>query len=266
MKNNNGKQNLSPSLKQQQVYFVGAGPGDPELLTVKGQKLLKKADVVIYAGSLVNPALLKGLKAKVFDSASMDLDEIVGVIRRAIKQRKRVVRLHTGDTSFYSAITEQIERLQELGISYEVVPGVSSALAGAAAMGQELTIPEISQTVIFTRLEGRTPVPKKERLSGLAKHQATLVIFLSVGMIKNVVAELMQGYQKNTPVVVIEKASWPEQKIVRGTLKNIADLVEEAKIKKTALIYVGKSLKASEQAMGKESKLYHKDFRHEFRK
>jgi len=266
MKKYNEKQKLSPSLKQQQVYFVGAGPGDPELLTVKGQKLLKKADVVIYAGSLVNPALLKGLKAKIIDSASMDLDEIIGVIRKAIKRKKRIVRLHTGDTSFYSAITEQIERLKELDISYEVVPGVSSALAGAAAIGQELTIPEISQTVIFTRLEGRTPVPKKERLSGLAKHQATLVIFLSVGMINDVVAELMKGYPKNTPVVVIEKASWPEQKIIRGTLETIAGLVEEAKIRKTALIYVGKSLKASEQILGKASKLYHKDFRHEFRK
>lgn len=266
MKNNNKKADLSCTINHPQIYFVGAGPGDPELLTVKGQKLLRKADVVIYAGSLVNPALLKGLKAKIFDSASMDLDEIIGVITKAIKRRKRVVRLHTGDTSFYSAITEQIERLQELGISFEVVPGVSSALAGAAAMGQELTIPEISQTVIFTRLEGRTPVPKKERLSGLAKHQATLVVFLSVGMITKVVDELMEGYPKNTPVVVIEKASWPQQKIVRGTLKTIAGLVKYAGIRKTALIYIGKALCASNRAMGKESKLYHKDFIHEFRK
>ncbi|MBI5847585.1 MAG: precorrin-4 C(11)-methyltransferase [Nitrospirae bacterium] len=266
MKKTNNKSDLSSSINHPQVYFVGAGPGDPELLTVKGQKLLRKADVVIYAGSLVNPALLKNLKAKIYDSASMDLDKIIGVIRKAVKQGKRVVRLHTGDTSFYSAITEQIEHLQESGISFEVVPGVSSALAGSAAIGQELTIPEISQTVIFTRLEGRTPVPKKEQLSGLAKHQATLVIFLSVGMITKVVSELLEGYPKNTPVVVIEKASWPQQKIVRGTLKTIAGLVEEAGIKKTALIYVGKALFASERAMGKESKLYHKDFRHEFRK
>ena len=249
-----------------QVYFVGAGPGDPELITVRGRKLLRRADIVIYAGSLVNPALLKGLKAKIYDSASMDLDGIVEVIRKAAKQGKSVVRLHTGDTSFYSAITEQIDRLKELGMSYEVIPGVSSALAGAAAIGQELTIPEISQTVIFTRMEGRTPVPAKERLSGLAKHQATLVIFLSVGMIKKVVSELMKGYPGNTPVIVIEKASWPEQKMVRGTLNTIAGLVQEAGIRKTALIYVGRSLLASEQAMGKESRLYHKDFKHEFRK
>lgn len=266
MKKSGEKKQRTSSVRTPQVYFVGAGPGDPELLTVKGQKLLRKAKVVIYAGSLVNPALLKGLKSKVLDSASMDLDEIIAAIKKAVKRDELVVRLHTGDTSFYSAITEQIERLQELGISYEVIPGVSSALAGAAAIGQELTIPEVSQTVIFTRLEGRTPVPKKERLSGLATHQATLVIFLSVGMIDKVVAELMEGYPKNTPVVVIEKASWPQQKIVRGTLKTIAGLVAEAGIRKTALIYVGKALCASEQAMSKESKLYHRDFRHEFRK
>jgi len=249
-----------------QVYFIGAGPGDPDLITVKGRKLLKKADVVIYAGSLVNPVLLKGLKAKIYDSASMDLDGIVEVIRRAVRQGKSVVRLHTGDTSFYSAITEQIDRLKEQGITYEVVPGVSSALAGAAAIGQELTIPEISQTVIFTRMEGRTPVPAKEKLSGLAKHQATLVIFLSVGMIDKVAAELGKGYPAETPVIVVEKASWPEQKMVRGTLRNITGLVQEAGIKKTALIYVGESLKASKEAMGKESRLYHKDFKHEYRK
>jgi len=266
MKNIQTTQKISKSNERPQVYFVGAGPGDPELITVKGRRLLKKADIIVYAGSLVNPALLTGLKAKIYDSASMDLDKIVGIMRKAAKRHELVVRLHTGDTAFYSAITEQAERLNELGISYEVVPGVSSALAGAAALGQELTIPEISQTVIFTRLEGRTPVPKREKLSGLAKHRASLVIFLSVGMIKKVVGELSEGYPKNTPVVVIEKASWPEQKIVRGTLRSIAGLVEKAGIRKTALIYVGKSLIASERAMGKESKLYHKDFRHEFRK
>ncbi|MCL4537460.1 MAG: cobalt-precorrin-4/precorrin-4 C(11)-methyltransferase, partial [Nitrospirae bacterium] len=149
---------------------------------------------------------------------------------------------------------------------YEVVPGVSSAMAGAAILGQELTIPEISQTVIFTRLEGRTPVPETERLSDLAKHKATMVIFLSVGMIEKVRDELLQGYSGDTPVVVIEKASWPEQRIVKGILKNIAEMVKDAGIKKTALIYVGESLKASEVSLGKESKLYDKDFEHEYRK
>jgi precorrin-4/cobalt-precorrin-4 C11-methyltransferase len=248
------------------VYFTGAGPGDPELITLKGRRLLDAADVVIYAGSLVNPALLEGIKAEIHDSASMNLDQIMDVISKAIKQGRTVVRLHTGDTAFYSAISEQIERLRKLNIDYEVVPGVSSALAGAAALKQELTIPEISQTVIFTRREGRTPVPDSERLSELAKHRATMVIFLSVGMIEKVREELLKGYDEGTPCVVIERASWPEQKIVRGSLKDIAGIVRSSGIKKTALIYVGESLRASEASLGKESKLYHKGFSHDFRK
>ncbi len=247
------------------IHFIGAGPGDPELITVKGRKLLDVADVVIYAGSLVNPALLQGIKAEIFDSASMNLDEIIAVMRKAAKSGKTVVRLHTGDTSFYSAISEQIERLRELDIPYEVIPGVSSAMAGAAILGQELTIPEISQTVIFTRMEGRTPVPASERLGSLAAHRATMAIFLSVGMIEKVREELLQGYSGETPVVIIEKATWPEQRVLRGVLNNIVELVKESGIKKTALIYVGDSLRASEKSLGKESKLYHKDFQHEYR-
>jgi len=248
------------------VYFIGAGPGDPELITIKGRKLLDKADVVIYAGSLVNPELLKGIKAEIHNSASMTLDETTEVIKKSVAARKTVVRLHTGDTSFYSAISEQIERLRKLNIKYEVIPGVSSAMAGAAILGQELTIPEISQTVIFTRLEGKTPVPETERLSKLAKHKATMVIFLSVGMIDKVKEELLQGYPENTPVVIIEKATWPEQKVLRGQLKDIVELVRDSGIKKTALIYVGESLRASSESLGKESKLYDKDFNHEYRK
>jgi precorrin-4/cobalt-precorrin-4 C11-methyltransferase len=248
------------------VYFVGAGPGDPELITVKGRKALDSADVVIYAGSLVNPALLDGIKAEVFDSAKMDLDEIIAIIQKAAAAGRTVVRLHTGDTSFYSAISEQIERLRELNIPYAVIPGVSSAMAGAAILGQELTIPEISQTVIFTRMEGRTPVPASERLGSLASHRATMAIFLSVGMIEKVRDELLQGYAGDTPVVVIEKATWPEQKVIRGALQDLAGLVKDAGIRKTALIYVGESLRASETSLGKESKLYHKDFKHEYRK
>ncbi|MEW6601578.1 MAG: precorrin-4 C(11)-methyltransferase [Nitrospirota bacterium] len=248
------------------VYFIGAGAGDPELITVKGRRLLDTADVVIYAGSLVNPALLDGISAEIHDSAGMNLDEIIRLIEESFRQGKLVARLHTGDPSFYGAISEQIERLRESGIDYEVIPGVSSAMAGAAALGQELTIPEISQTVIFTRMEGRTPVPEKERLSGLAKHGATMVIFLSAGMIEKVRAELLEGYPEDTPVVVVEKVSWPGERIIRGTLKDIADKVKEAGIKKTALIYVGEALRASEGKLGKESKLYHKDFKHEYRK
>lgn len=247
------------------VYFIGAGPGDPELITVKGRKLLDSADVVIYAGSLVNPELLKDIKAEVVDSSRLTLDEISGLIKNSISKNKMVVRLHTGDTSLYSAISEQIERLRDLNIGYEVIPGVSSAMAGAALLGQELTIPEISQTVIFTRIEGRTPVPKTERLSELSKHKATMVVFLSAGMVEKVRDELLQGYPEDTPVVIIEKASWPEQRIVKGTLKNIAEVVKNAGIKKTALIYVGEALRASGKSLGKESRLYHKDFKHGYR-
>ncbi len=252
--------------EQGRVRFVGAGPGDPELITVRARKLLDEADMVIYAGSLVNPALLRGIRAEVHDSAGMTLDAIIDLMGRAYREGKNVVRLHTGDPAFYSAISEQIERLRKLDIPYEVVPGVSSAMAGAASLGQELTIPEISQTVIFTRIEGRTPVPEYEKLSELAKHRASMVIFLSVGMIDKVRDELLKGYPGETPVAVIEKASWPEERIVRGTLHDVVELVKKAGIQKTALIYVGDALRASEESLGKESKLYHRDFKHGYRK
>lgn len=248
------------------VYFIGAGPGDPELITIKGRKFLDRADVVIYAGSLVNTELLKDIKAVIYDSSKLTLDEMVEIIKDSINKNKTVVRLHTGDTSFYSAISEQIERLRKLKIAYEVIPGVSSAMAGAAILGQELTVPEISQTVIFTRVEGRTPVPKTERLGDLAKHGTTMVIFLSVGMIETVRDELLQGYTGDTPVVIVERASWPDQKVVRGTLKDVVEIVKNSGIKKTALIYVGEALRASEEFLGKESKLYSGCFKHEYRK
>lgn len=248
------------------VYFIGAGPGDPELITVKGRKLLEAADVVIYAGSLVNKELLEGIKAQVYDSAAMNLEQIIEIMQKSLSSNKMVVRLHTGDTAFYSAISEQIERLRELNIDYEVIPGVSSAMAGAAIIGQELTIPEISQTVIFTRMEGRTPVPESERLGELAKHKSTMVIFLSVGMIEKVYQELIEGYTEDTPFVVIEKASWHDQKVIRGRLRELVKLVKSANIKKTALIYIGEALLASETDLQKKSKLYDKDFKHEYRK
>lgn len=252
--------------EKNRICFVGAGAGDPELITIKGKRLLDEADVVIYAGSLVNPALLEGIRAEVHDSAGMTLDEIIGIIDEAFGKGKLVIRLHTGDPAFYGAISEQIERLCERDIPYEVVPGVSSAMAGAAALGQELTIPEISQTVIFTRIEGRTPVPAGESVAELAKHRALMVIFLSVGMIEKLRDELLKEYPEDTPVVVIEKVSWPDERIIRGRLNDIAAKVKEAGIKKTALIYVGEALKASEEQMKKESRLYHKDFKHEYRK
>jgi len=248
------------------VYFIGAGPGDPELITIKGKRLIKEADVIIYAGSLVNSALLEETDAELFDSSGMTLDEIVELMERSVKKGKTVVRLHSGDPSLYSAISEQIEKLRQLNIEYEIIPGVSSAMAGAAILGQELTVPEISQTVIFTRMEGRTPVPRAERLRELARHGSTMVIFLSVGLIERVRDELLKGYPEDTPVVVIERASWSDERIIRGSLKNIVELVKKAGMKKTALIYVGEALRASEKPLGKQSKLYHRDFRHGYRK
>jgi precorrin-4/cobalt-precorrin-4 C11-methyltransferase len=248
------------------VYFIGAGPGDPELITIKGKKLIKEAGVIIYAGSLINSTLFDGTDARLFDSSRMTLDEIVEVMEKSVKEGKTVVRLHSGDPSLYSAISEQIERLRRLNIEYEIIPGVSSAMAGAAILGQELTIPELSQTIIFTRMEGRTPVPERERLAELAKHRATMVIFLSVGMIEKLKDELLKGYPEDTPVVVVERASWPDERIIRGALKNIVELVKKAGMKKTALIYVGEALRASEKPLGRQSKLYHRDFRHGYRK
>jgi len=248
------------------VYFVGAGPGDPDLITLKGRRLLDQAGVVIYAGSLVNPRLLDGLLATVYDSAGMNLGQIIEIIRKAVGENKTVVRLHTGDPSLYSAISEQIERLRGLGIHFEVIPGVSSAAAGAARLGQELTIPEVSQTVIITRQPGATPVPARESLRALAAHRATMVVFLSAGLVEEVQEELKAGYPEDTPVAVVEKTSWPEERIVRGTVGDLAGLVKREGIKKTALIYVGEALRASLAPLGKESKLYHEDFRHGFRR
>lgn len=249
------------------VYFVGAGPGDPELITVKGRRLLDEADVVVYAGSLVNPALFEGLKAELHDSAGMDLDEITGVMKKAVDGGKAVVRLHSGDVSFYSAITEQIRCLKKLGVEAEVVPGVSSLAAGAAALGQELTVPEVSQTVIVTRMAGRTPVPERESIASLASHGASMVIFLSVGMIEELCRELIAGgYPEDTPVAVVERASWPSERVLRGTLSDIAGKVREAGIKRTALIYVGPAVAASVEETRAASKLYDKGFKHGYRK
>ncbi len=248
------------------VYFIGAGPGDPELITLKGKRLLESADVIIYAGSLVNKELLKGLRAEIYDSAGMTLNEIIEIIERAVRFNKTVVRLHTGDPAFYSAISEQIEKLRNLNIEYKVVPGVSSAMAGAAILGQELTIPEISQTVIFTRIEGRTPVPESERLGELGRHRATMVIFLSAGMVEDVYRELIKGYPEDTPVAIIEKATWSDQRILRGKLSDLVAMVKSADIKKTALIYIGKALLASEADTEKKSRLYDKNFAHGYRK
>lgn len=249
------------------VYFVGAGPGDPELMTVKGKGLLDEADVVVYAGSLMNPALLEGLKSELHDSAGMGLGEITDIMRRAALEGKKVVRLHSGDLSFYSAITEQIHRLRKFGIASEVVPGVSSLAAGSAALRQELTVPETSQTVIVTRMAGRTPVPEREGIKDLSSHGSTMVVFLSIGMIEELVAELLKGgYAEDTPVVVVERASWPKERIIRGTISDIAGKVRDTGIKRTALIYVGEALRASLEEPLAASKLYDSDFKHGYRK
>ncbi len=247
------------------IHFIGAGPGDPELITLKGRRLIDQADVIVYAGSLVNPDVLEGHKegAAIYNSALMDLDEVIKVMSEAVAEGKSVVRVHTGDPAIYGAHREQMDRLDELGIPYEVVPGVSSAFATAAALNAEYTLPGKSQTVIFTRMEGRTPMPEREKLPDLARHHASMVIFLSIGFLDEMVVQLEDGgYEPTTPVAVVYKASWPDQKIVRGTLQDIAGKVKEAGIKKTALTVVGDFLGDDHEL----SKLYDKHFTTEFRK
>lgn len=249
------------------VTFVGAGPGDPELLTLKGRRVLGEADMVIYAGSLVNPEVLAYAKegAMLHDSAPMTLEEIIGLMEKAVRECKRVVRLHTGDPSIYGALDEQLYCLEERGIRYEIVPGVSSAMAAAAALGQELTVPEVCQTVVFTRLEGRTPVPERERLSRLAQARATLVIFLSLDRIEKVVEELTAGYPPQTPVAVVYRASWPDETVIRGTLADIAGKVRETGLSRQGLILVGEVLGPRQEREAHRSQLYHGDFPHGFR-
>lgn len=246
------------------VYFIGAGPGDPELITVKAVKIIEQADVIIYAGSLVNKEVLRYAKAeaKVYNSATMNLDEVLQVTEQAVQAGELVARVHTGDPSIYGAIQEQMDALAQKDIEFEVIPGVSSFLAAAAALKQEYTLPNVTQTVILTRMEGRTPVPEKEQLRTLAKHRATMCIFLSVHAIAEVAEDLKSGYAEDTPIVVIQKASWPDEKVVRGTLQNIADKVKEAGITKTALIIVGDVFRGEYD----KSLLYDKTFSHGYRK
>jgi precorrin-4/cobalt-precorrin-4 C11-methyltransferase len=250
------------------VHFIGAGPGDVELITVRGARLLGEADVVVYAGSLVDRELVRcyAPHAKVHDSAGLTLEETSSLLVQAVADGKRVVRLHTGDPSLYGAIQEQMVVLDRLGIGYEVVPGVTSAFAAAAALKQELTIPEVSQTVIITRLAGRTPVPGAEQLTGIATIGATLVIYLSVGMIEAVVADLLKGaYRPETPVAVVARASWPDQQVVEGTLADITGLVRAAGIDRQAVIIVGNILQARRNGLATASRLYAGDFAHGYR-
>jgi len=248
------------------VVFIGAGPGDPELITVKGKKWLEKADVVIYAGSLLNPEILMYCKptAELFDSAKMSLPEVLKVMVAAVKAGKQVARVHDGDPSFYGAIQEQMDALDKERIEYFRVPGVSCLQGAAGSLNRELTLPNISQTIIITRPEGRTPVPASESLVELAKHQATMVIFLGTPHIAKVIDDLQKGgYPKDTPAAVVYKATWPEQKIVKGTLSEIVEKVQAEGITQTALIFVGKVLNPSAYDL---SKLYDPAFTTGYRK
>lgn len=249
------------------VHFVGAGPGAPDLITLRGAELLRSADVIIYAGSLVNPALLKmaGEDCEIYNSAEMTLEDVLEVMERAEREKKKnTVRLHTGDPCLYGAIREQMDALDADGIHYDDTPGVSSFCGAAAALNAEYTLPTISQTVIITRMEGRTPVPEKEKLASLAAHGATMVIFLSIGLIDKVQQALLAGgaYTSETPAAVVYKASWPEQKVVRCTVGTLAGSTRANGITKTALIVVGDFLGTRYE----RSKLYDPTFTTEFRK
>ena len=227
------------------VHIVGAGPGAEDLITVRGLRLLKQADIVIYAGSLVNPGLLKETKqgAVIYDSAKMTLEQVMEVIEQAWKEQKEVVRLHTGDPCLYGAIREQMDAMDKLGITYDICPGVSSFCGTAAALQMEYTLPGISQSVIITRMAGRTPVPERESIRQFASHQATMVIFLSTGMLKELSKELMAGgYSPDTPAAIVYKATWPEEKTVRTTVAELAEAAEREHITKTALIVVGNTV------------------------
>ncbi len=245
------------------VFFVGAGPGDPELITIKGKNTLEKADIVIYAGSLVSPELLKycSNSAIIHDSASMNLDEVSKIYRDNRNKEGIIVRLHTGDPSVYGAIQEQMDLLALWDISYKVIPGVSSFQASSAALKQQLTLPGVSQTVILTRISGRTKTPPLEDLALLARSRATMVLFLSVDQARSVQEKLQPEYGGETPVAVVYRASWTDEKIVRGELKNLATLVEDAQISRQALIFIGDVLQSDYE----KSKLYDAAFTHGYR-
>jgi precorrin-4/cobalt-precorrin-4 C11-methyltransferase len=245
-----------------QVYFIGAGPGDPELLTIRAKNIISRADVIIYADSLVSPEVCRFARerAEIYKSASLTLEEITGIIVNAVGEGKVVARLQSGDPSIYGAIQEQMAVLEKRGIAYEIVPGVSSLFAAAAALKTELTVPELSQTVIITRLEGKTPVPALEKLKDLARHQSSMAIFLSASLIEKVVIELLAGgYKADTPAAVVYRASWKDEVILRAPLKSLAERVQASGIKNQALILVGAFLEAKKKT---RSRLYNRSFEH----
>ena len=250
------------------VLFVGAGPGDPELITVKGQKALMAADLVIFTGSLVPRELLRWTRpeAETLSSASMHLAEIIRTIETGHARGKRVVRLHTGDPSLYGAVFEQMMELKKRGIPYAVIPGVTAAFAAAASLGIEYTLPERSQTLILTRMAGRTPVPEKEDLQSLAAHQASMAIYLSMSMVDEVGSILASAYGPNSICAVVYRASQPDEKIIITPLKDLATRVRTARITKHALIIVGRALEVGGEELINKSKLYDENFNHEYRK
>ena len=247
------------------VHFVGAGSGAPDLITVRGKNLLEQADVIIYAGSLVNPQLLDYKKegCEVYNSATMTLEEVLEVMEQAHAKDKMIVRLHTGDPCIYGAIREQMDRLDEMGIPYECCPGVSAFCGAASALNLEYTLPNVSQSVIITRMAGRTPVPDRESIASFAAHQATMVVFLSTGLLEELSKELIAGgYTADTPAAIVYKATWPEQKTFVCTVGNLAKTAAENNITKTALMIIGDTVAAGHYD---RSKLYDPEFTTEFR-
>jgi precorrin-4/cobalt-precorrin-4 C11-methyltransferase len=249
------------------VYFVGSGPGDPELITLKALKLLQVADVVVYSGSLLNPKILDYVKqdAQIHDAALLDRELIFQILKNAAKSSKLAIRFHDGDPSLFSAIREQIDRLEKEGINCKVVPGITAVLGAAASLNLELTLPGVTQTLIITRVESRTPVPERERLVELARHGATLTLYLSVHLIESIVNDLLLGgaYTAETPVAVVYRATWDNEKTLVGTLGNIVKMVKDSKITKTAVIIVGSVLKPRSYQF---SKVYDPNFTHGYRK
>lgn len=247
------------------VYFVGAGTGAPDLITVRGKRLLEKADVVIYAGSLVNPALLDvtGPGCEIHDSARLTLEEVIGLMQEAEKAGKMTVRLHTGEPSIYGAVREQMDELDRLGISYESCPGVSACFGAAASLNLEYTLPGISQSLIITRMEGRTGVPEKESIESFAAHQASMAIYLSAGMLEQLGARLMAGgYDAKTPAALVYKATWPEEEAYLCTVETLGKTAREHGITKTALVLVGEAVTHRKY---EKSRLYAADFSTAFR-
>ncbi len=247
------------------VYFVGCGPGDPDLITIKAKKLIQKADVMVYSGSLIPSPILKLCKkGKLHDAAKLVREEIFEILQKNSKENKIVVRLHDGDPTIYGAIKEQIDNLQKEGIESEIIPGVTSFLASAAALGIQLTLPGVTQTIIITRAEARTKVPEREKISELAKHNATMVFYLSVHLLSQIVKQAIDGgYSKSTPAAVVYRASWPDQKVIVGTLEDITKKVRAERIIKTAIVIIGDVIQPSSYEY---SRLYDKTFTHSFRK